>query len=293
MHNYGEYVPRMTLPGRSLYDRGGWCAGGVCLAVIREASEAAHCIQQHHDNAMLFGPRRWPSRNLLRRFSMQLVKIAGHRKGVWFHFFFLCCHNTCPAIYFHNASVISSDAGPQQCRLSHVNTSSCAKSGMLQERAGRAHTEVIEHLQVQHLFWQRLTTPLKKNDKDYSQKVSGLGLKCYPAQPSRRAWSVSLFPLMEKVKPWENVSVAAVYPSHITCHTQRTTHNVPPLPNMAVNLGPAVKPRRLTYLATALGLDSLLVTDNFLLCKIFCDWVTDVDFVCWCSYGMYLYGSCN
>lgn len=72
---------------------------------------------------------------------------------------------------------------------------------MLQERAGRAHTEVIEHLQVQHLFWQRLTTPLKKIDKDYSQKVSGLGLKCYPAQPSRRALSVSLFPLMEKVKP--------------------------------------------------------------------------------------------
>lgn len=107
----------------------------------------------------------------------------------------------------------------------------------------------------------------EKIDKDYSQKVSGLGLKCYPAQPSRRALSVSLFPLMEKVKPWENVSVAAVYPSHITCHTQRTTHNVPPLPNMAVNLGPAVKPRRLTYLATALGLDSLLETDNFLLCK--------------------------
>lgn len=58
-HSYGEFIPRMILPGRSCVWRGGWRAGGVCLPVIREASEAAHCIEQRHDNAMLFGPRCW------------------------------------------------------------------------------------------------------------------------------------------------------------------------------------------------------------------------------------------
>lgn len=92
-HSYGEFIPRMILPGRSCVWRGGRRAGGVCLPVIREASEAAHCIEQRHDNAMLFGPRCWGgggrSHGNLRRWStMQLMvfrRRVWHRKGAWFH----------------------------------------------------------------------------------------------------------------------------------------------------------------------------------------------------------------